>query len=774
MVERSPRLARVDPLSPSTSADLRKDFLLLMSNLKRVKNYEDAAELWQAFNNWRIRFEDWGQQIRSDIKSRTRAVPGKLAVPERDVLAMLENMKPFWAFASELRVPLRDYDPKLEQWWPKEAIFRLYEKEVGRWAQRARKKALDAWKWLDRVSEWAASWHGGSDPIRIKTKDVENTNIEGFKVQLVGFEPGPDRDEFVARLHEGLKLYRTKAKAVLPWLIANQLPLVIQADFSSLDNSAASYHGRYIEVTPWGHARNPLQFTHEMAHEMSHHLIQHLSGEALQEWVTFIKGGRIQIDLKDLLPEIKAYPGKELHSIEKLLRVDNPILALQLDGLIHDPYYKDLDLFSLRSIVEYIDSGKNTLFTVNSKPITGYAQKNTDEAFCEAVGYLVAYGPQTVLPEVRAMLRMIVPSIRTAGLAEKVVDRFLAGSIAISERVVTRYKLAKYKSKKVVPKASGKGTTEVLVYSDRQIALRKSKKSKRLQKLSGHIDKMMAKVKKDLTSSDQKTARVALAIMLINETYERVGNDTSAAGENSDTDSTPHLGVTGWSKKNIKFTGGKAKISYRGKSSVDHVKIVEDPATVKALKKAYDECEGDKDCIFHWADGKVTAKEVNEELRSFGDLTAKDLRGWHANRLMKEELAKVRKGKLPEDKKERAAKLKDEWKEALEITAKEIQHEPGTLQGQYLVDSMREQYLKDGTIIDRLDKTAMLDNCVIDSPASVFDQVGIKPGDHYTITCDGCGAVTRCRCNGPRIEAHVPSCPECDPSALSGEERKWA
>lgn len=768
VAERFVRVSRIDPLAPSTSAALRKDFLLLMSNVKRVKDYEDALELKQAFILWANRFEDWGQQIRSDIKSRVREVPGKLAVPERDVQSMLENMNPFWAFASELRVPLRDYDPKLEQWWPKEAIFRLYEKEVGRWAQRARKKALDAWKWLDRVSEWAASWHGGSDPIRIKTKDIENVSVEGFKVQLVGFEPDEDRDEFIARLHEGLKFYRTRAQEVLPWLLANQLPLVIHADFNVYtSDSAASYHGTFIEVTPWGHARDPKKFTHEMAHEMSHHLLNHLSGEALEEWKLFIKGGQVQIDLKDLAQEITARSNEELYNIEKRLKVENPILALQLEGLINDPYYRELDLFSLHSIREYIESGKDTRFTVSSKPITGYARKNTDEAFCEAVGYLVAYGPRTVLPEVQAMLRLIVPSIRTAGLAEKVVDRFLTGSIAISERVVTRHKLAKYKSKKVVPKASGKGTTEVLVYSDRQIALRKSKKSKRLQKLSGHIDKMMAKVKKDLTSSDQKTARVALAIMLINETYERVGNDTSAAGENSDTDSTPHLGVTGWSKKNIKFTGGKAKISYRGKSSVDHVKIVEDPATVKALKKAYDECEGDKDCIFHWADGKVTAKEVNEELRSFGDLTAKDLRGWHANRLMKEELAKVRKGKLPEDKKERADKLKDEWKKALEITAKEIQHEPGTLQGQYLVDAMREEYLKDGTIIDRLDKTAMLDNCVIDSPASVFDQVGIKPGDHYTITCDGCGAVTRCRCNGPRIEAHVPSCPECDLSALS-------
>lgn len=263
---------------------------------------------------------------------------------------------------------------------------------------------------------------------------------------------------------------------------------------------------------------------------------------------------------------------------------------------------------------------------------------------------------------------------------------------------------AKYVEKRTVPKANGKGTTEIRVYSPRQIALRKSKKSKRLQKLSGKIDKMMSEIKKDLTSSDTKIARVALAISLIDQTYERVGNETSAAGENSDTDKTPHLGVTGWGRDNITFKGSKATIKYRGKSSVDHVKVVEDAATVKALKKAYDECKGDDlDCIFHWDGGKVTAKDVNEKLRSYGDLTAKDLRGHHANALMKEELKKVRKGELPTDKKERAKKLKDEWKKALETTAAEIQHEPATLQGQYLVDSMKESYLKDGTIIDRLD-----------------------------------------------------------------------
>jgi len=50
---------------------------------------------------------------------------------------------------------------------------------------------------------------------------------------------------------------------------------------------------------------------------------------------------------------------------------------------------------------------------------------------------------------------------------------------------------------------------------------------------------------------------------------------------------------------------------------------------------------------------------------------------------------------------------------------------------------------------------------------TIYEQLGIKPGDHYTITCDRCGEVTRCRCNGPRLEAHVPSCPACHVTPLT-------
>jgi hypothetical protein len=98
---------------------------------------------------------------------------------------------------------------------------------------------------------------------------------------------------------------------------------------------------------------------------------------------------------------------------------------------------------------------------------------------------------------------------------------------------------------------------------------------------------------------------------------------------------------------------------------------------------------------------------VNDYLREF-DVTAKDLRGFHANREVQERLRAIRRDgpDLPRPRKERDAILKREFKEALEAAAKAVGHEPSTLRNQYLVPWLEDAYMKDGTVIDRLDKRA--------------------------------------------------------------------
>lgn len=254
---------------------------------------------------------------------------------------------------------------------------------------------------------------------------------------------------------------------------------------------------------------------------------------------------------------------------------------------------------------------------------------------------------------------------------------------------------ARYRSKKKLDS----GNT-VYVYTERQIALRNRKKAERLEKLKSNIGNLRKKVRKDISSDDPATALTALAIALMDHTVERVGNSTSA-------DEAGHFGVTGWQKGHVSFGRNKATIKYVGKSGVKHSKDVTDAKILKALRNAYEAAEGDDAPLFEHDAGKVSAKHVNDYLKEF-DVTAKDIRGFRANSIMQKNLKAVRsKGKpLPDDKKKREKILKAEFLKALDQTAEEVGHESATLRSMYLVPSLEDSYLKDGTIIDRLDKKA--------------------------------------------------------------------
>ena len=88
-------------------------------------------------------------------------------------------------------------------------------------------------------------------------------------------------------------------------------------------------------------------------------------------------------------------------------------------------------------------------------------------------------------------------------------------------------------------------------------------------------------------------------------------------------------------------------------------------------------------------------------------------------------------GKLPEDKKEREKKLKAEFKEALEGTAEAVGHEPATLKSQYLVPGLEDEFLKDGTVTEKMDKKAIiaLPNA---TDGNDPDDWGVAPDDYVT------------------------------------------
>lgn len=281
---------------------------------------------------------------------------------------------------------------------------------------------------------------------------------------------------------------------------------------------------------------------------------------------------------------------------------------------------------------------------------------------------------------------------------------------------VVRAVVAKYKEKLISEKGN-----PVYLYSERQVASRNRQKAERVEKLRNHISKLRTQVKEDLKSEDPKKKLTALAVALIDHTYERVGNDGSA--ENG------HYGVTGWQKQHVTFGKGSATIKYVGKSGVKHEKKVTDASILKALRAAWESVESAKLGIFDADGAKVSSRDVNSYLETF-KVTAKDLRGFHANREMQERLKVLRGkgGKLPEDKKAREKKLKDEFQEALEDTAEIVGHESATLRKQYLVSSIEEAYLKDGTVVEKLTKSAM--DCQPDPPLLFANRIIRQLVDH--------------------------------------------
>ena len=251
---------------------------------------------------------------------------------------------------------------------------------------------------------------------------------------------------------------------------------------------------------------------------------------------------------------------------------------------------------------------------------------------------------------------------------------------------------AKYQSKKKLESGN-----VVYVYTEKQIQHRNNEKAKRVQGLVGKIDKVRAKVKKGLASKDMKEKLTALAVGLLDHIAERVGNDESAKDG--------HVGVTGFEKRHITMGKDSATIKYVGKSGVKHEKKVTDKGLLKVLREVLAEIEGDSAGLFTVGEVSVGAESVNEFLKEF-DITAKDIRGMHANEEVRDRLKVIRsKGpKLPAGRKEKDKILKEEFLEAIEGAAEVIGHTSSVLRTQYLAPSVEKAYLHDGTIVERFDE----------------------------------------------------------------------
>lgn len=387
-------LAAVHRLDLSWVEGLRKDFLTLLKNLPKVHDYKTAHELRVAL---RIYHDNFNELMFEHFLNKKE--PSAFGLSEATFQWIDSKLRSdAWAFSAEVySMPIGFANAYHDE----EYNFSQFQREFPQWKTRVQRKAQVFWKEMKEVIDYVET--SLKQPLTVKTPAVEKIVLEGFQLVMRGFDSDESdyHEEELGKLKEGLKRYRQRASAVAPILLRKQLPIVCDFKFA-LDKAGEYNHAGFITIYMSSViSKEPGWVVHMIAHEMGHHLWRtYLGGEAQDFWTQTIRGDFGDLDLKELLDK---WPGNTwAFDFPRVLGATDPILALQVSAVRED------DLQSKEDFQALYDRGERKL-RVPKHPITGYANKNPEEAFCETLGLLVAYGPQTVHERVRWWLDTALP-----------------------------------------------------------------------------------------------------------------------------------------------------------------------------------------------------------------------------------------------------------------------------------------------------------------------------------------------------------------------------
>lgn len=392
------RRAAVKQLNLDWLEGLRADFLTLFKNLPRVIDYKTADKLRNAFKMYRKNFEElfFEHFLNRDLKYNSGL--------DEDIVKWIDGKLrgPAWQFAAELSLPMSYPDGYRSE----EGVYRQFLEAAPKWKTRAQGKARVFWQAVREVLEYQQSRQQSG--FQVTVPDVDQTEIEGFKLVVRGYT-GDERDaEALEKLKEGLKIYRQRAAQTIPLLLKKQLPVKVEFE-STLDKGGTYNHNLITFYASSTISNGPKWVAHVMAHEMGHHLWKtFLSDGARKFWSTAISGDYGDLDIQELVDN---WPGDAwAWEFPKIVGSIDPILALQVDAISHDPSYTSgpVELQKKEDFQRLLDRGQRTL-RVPKTPISGYANKSPEEAFCEAIGLLVAQGPRAVHEKVKWWLDVILP-----------------------------------------------------------------------------------------------------------------------------------------------------------------------------------------------------------------------------------------------------------------------------------------------------------------------------------------------------------------------------
>jgi len=213
---------------------------------------------------------------------------------------------------------------------------------------------------------------------------------------------------------------------------------------------------------------------------------------------------------------------------------------------------------------------------------------------------------------------------------------------------------------------------------------RRRKKVNSVRRIAENIHKLRRQITTDLKSDNEKTNLTALVVSIMDKTAERVGNESSA--------DSGHYGVTGFRVKHVSVEGNKVRLNYVGKSGVEQIKEFTDSNMANMLVKCMERAENSEFPVFTTSDGfKIKADRINRYLSKFG-ITAKDIRGYSANRFLVDSL---KNAEISGDEKDRQKK----FREVIKSVAERVGHQAATLRKHYLLPNLEDEYVKKGNVV---------------------------------------------------------------------------
>ncbi len=395
----------------------RLGLLRFLRSADVVVNYDTALEFKEVAKQYNHELED--TILERFVKN---VLPYELGLPNDIVKYWTKRLrKSAWDLHIDLlSVPLE----RADDYYTKEARYHRFVSELDAWVARVQRHARALWKDLKEFVDQYPQYNATATQPYVETLDQQNLSIEGFDVRIVGAGQGfhkKDTAHFLDVARQALKRYRATAKDKFPWLLRHTLPFVLHFDVT-LDKGG-EYDPHYItlymsNLTSSREDMDPVsRLTHTIAHEMGHFVYKQYLGRSAREfWEQAVRQDYgPNLDLQYVLDK---WPER----YDRLLMVDDVFLAkgdvdtyLQLNSLYYHPHYRyQIQNATKQDVINMMTEDR--YLSVPKHPISGYASKSYEEAFCEAFGVWLAWGDRAVYPIVRSWLSVVLPevSIRTA------------------------------------------------------------------------------------------------------------------------------------------------------------------------------------------------------------------------------------------------------------------------------------------------------------------------------------------------------------------------